>query len=64
MLYGEEERVARSYSFGNFVLHPHRGLLLEGSTSLRIGVRALAVLITLVERPGEIITKRELLERV
>lgn len=54
----------RSYSFGPFVLIPERQLLVEGEKPVRIGGRALDVLTVLVERPGEVVSKRELLSRV
>lgn len=62
----EEKRVEeppRSFSFGDFVLIPARQLLLENETPVRIGSRALDILTALAERPGEIVTKRELLAR-
>ncbi len=54
----------RSYSFGPFVLIPERQLLVEGEKPVRIGGRALDVLTALVERPGQVVDKRELLLRV
>ena len=51
-------------SFGPFRLFPARRLLLEGDTPLRLGSRAVAVLVVLVERAGELVTKGELMERV
>lgn len=58
------EGLQRSYSFGPFVLIPERQLLVEGEKPVRIGGRALDVLTVLVERPGEVVGKRELLSRV
>lgn len=58
------EAAQRSYSFGPFVLIPERQLLVEGEKPVRIGGRALDVLTALVERPGEVVGKRELLSRV
>jgi predicted ATPase/DNA-binding winged helix-turn-helix (wHTH) protein len=54
----------RSYSFGPFILIPERQLLVEGEKPVRIGGRALDVLTALVERPGQVVDKRELLLRV
>jgi predicted ATPase/DNA-binding winged helix-turn-helix (wHTH) protein len=51
-------------SFGPFQLLPARHLLLEGEVPVRLGSRALAILTTLVERPGELVTKGELMTRV
>jgi predicted ATPase/DNA-binding winged helix-turn-helix (wHTH) protein len=54
----------RSFSFGSFVLIPERQLLLENEAPVRIGGRALDILIVLVERPGELFSKSELISRV
>ena len=54
----------RSFSFGAFLLIPERQLLLRGERAVRIGCRALDLLTALVERPGELITKNELMARV
>jgi predicted ATPase/DNA-binding winged helix-turn-helix (wHTH) protein len=51
-------------SFGPFQLLPAQRLLLEGEAPVRLGSRALAILTTLVERPGELVTKGELMARV
>lgn len=55
---------SRSYAFGAFVLLPERQLLLRGETPVRIGGRALDILTTLVERPGQVVSKSELIARV
>jgi DNA-binding winged helix-turn-helix (wHTH) protein len=39
-------------------------LLLEGEQAVHVGSRALEILIALVERKGELVTKRELISRV
>ncbi|WP_342238704.1 ATP-binding protein [Inquilinus sp. OTU3971] len=54
----------RAYSFGPFRLLPSRQLLLEGERPVRLGNRSLAILTALVERPGELVTKAELMARV
>jgi len=54
----------RAYSFGPFRLLPSRQLLMEGERPVRLGNRSLEVLTALVERPGELVTKRELMARV
>lgn len=51
-------------TFGPFRLAPRGRLLLKGKSPVRIGSRALDILIALVERPGELITKEELMRRV
>ncbi|HSI49489.1 MAG TPA: winged helix-turn-helix domain-containing protein [Ideonella sp.] len=57
------ERPRRAFAFGPFTLWPERQLLLRGETPLRIGGRALDILTALVERPGEMVTKRGLMAR-
>lgn len=57
-------RAPRYFAFGPFVLAPDRPLLLQGGVPVRIGSRALDLLAALVERPGELVSKRELLARV
>jgi predicted ATPase/DNA-binding winged helix-turn-helix (wHTH) protein len=56
--------VARVFSFGPFRLFPDQRQLLEADKSLSIGSRALEILITLVERPGQLVSKEELMARV
>jgi len=56
--------VDRVVSFGPFHLHLARRLLLEGERPLRVGSRALEVLVTLVDRAGELVGKDELMARV
>lgn len=58
------DRTARSFGFGPFVLLPERQQLLRRDRSVRIGARALEMLTALVERPGELVTKTELMARV
>jgi predicted ATPase/DNA-binding winged helix-turn-helix (wHTH) protein len=57
-------QTAREITFGPFRLQPERQLLLEGEREVRIGGRALEILLALVERPGELLTKDELMARV
>ena len=54
----------RSFSFGPFLLVPERQLLLHADAPVRIGGRALDLLTALVERPGEDVSKQELISRV
>jgi predicted ATPase/DNA-binding winged helix-turn-helix (wHTH) protein len=54
----------RSFAFGPFVLIPQRQSLLQDGAPVRIGGRALEILTALAERPGELISKRELVARV
>jgi predicted ATPase/DNA-binding winged helix-turn-helix (wHTH) protein len=51
-------------SFGPFRLVSSARLLEKNGVPIQIGGRALDILICLAERPGEIVTKRELLKRV
>jgi DNA-binding winged helix-turn-helix (wHTH) protein len=51
-------------SFGPFRLLPSQFLLLKGDRPVHLGSRALEILIVLLERPGELVTKQELLARV
>ena len=54
----------RAISFGPFRLLPAQRLLLEGDKPGRLGSRALDILIVLVERPGKLVGKDELMARV
>lgn len=54
----------RPISFPPFHLYPAQRLLLDAGKPLRLGSRALDILIALVERPGELIGKDELIARV
>jgi predicted ATPase/DNA-binding winged helix-turn-helix (wHTH) protein len=54
----------RSISFGSFRLFPAQRLLLDSGNPLRLGSRALDILIALVERAGELVGKTELMARV
>jgi DNA-binding winged helix-turn-helix (wHTH) protein len=51
-------------AFGSFRLHPAQFLLLEGDNPVRLGSRALEILVVLLERPGELVSKEELMGRV
>jgi len=54
----------RRFGFGPFFLIPEQQLLVKNETRVRIGGRALEILAALVERPGEVVSKAELLSRV
>jgi DNA-binding winged helix-turn-helix (wHTH) protein len=45
-------------------LLPAQFLLLEGAKPVRLGSRALEILVVLLERPGELVSKQELMGRV
>ncbi len=53
---------AVTYAFGEFVFIPRRQLLLKNGQAVRIGCRALDLLAAFVQRPGEVLSKQELLE--
>jgi DNA-binding winged helix-turn-helix (wHTH) protein len=50
-------------AFGPFRLCPSQRLLFEGGRPLRLGSRAFEILIALLERDGEVISKRDLIAR-
>src|SRR5215472_12610263 len=52
-----------SVSFGPYRLLPAQRLLLEGEKPVRLGSRALDILIALVERAGAVVDKSELIAR-
>ena len=54
----------RAISFGPFRLFPTQRQLLKAGDPVRVGSRALDILTALVERPGEVIGKDELVARV
>ena len=51
-------------SFGPFCLLPTQFLLLEGDKPVPLGSRALEILIALLERRGDLVSKRDLTARV
>src|SRR5258708_27885640 len=51
-------------SFGPFRLLAAQRLLLEGENPVRLGSRAFDILAALVERPREVVSKKELIARV
>ena len=58
----EKERVI--YEFDAFRVDPVRRLLSRGGEPLPITPKAFSILVALLERPGEVVEKSELLERV
>ena len=54
----------REIAFGPFRLRPAQFLLLEGDKPVRLGSRALEILVVLLERPGELVSKEQLMGRV
>jgi DNA-binding winged helix-turn-helix (wHTH) protein len=51
-------------SFGPFDVFPQQRLLLEGKRPVHLGSRAFDILIALIERAGELVSKGELMARV
>ena len=51
-------------SFGSFRLLPTQFLLLKDERPVSLGSRALEILTALLERPGELVSKQELMARV
>ena len=51
-------------AFGPFQLFPRERLLMKGDAPVHMGGRAMDILIVLAERPGEVVSKRELVDRV
>jgi predicted ATPase/DNA-binding winged helix-turn-helix (wHTH) protein len=60
----DQGKATRAITFGSFRLFPSQQLLLDGDTPVRLGSRALDLLLVLVERAGEIVSNEELLARV
>jgi predicted ATPase/DNA-binding winged helix-turn-helix (wHTH) protein len=59
-VHAETESAETVIAFGPFRLHPARHLLLKGLRPVPIGSRALEILIALVDRAGELVTKDRL----
>jgi len=62
--YGPVRAASTEVLFGPFRLLPAQFLLLEGDKPVRLGSRALEILVLLLERPGELISKQELMAGV
>ena len=68
---GKEDRsgpvffgVGRYLRFGAFILDQHRQELFKNGTRLKFHGKAYQVLLTLLERPGEVVTREELRQRL
>ncbi len=59
----ESSDASEQIAFGSFRLFPKQQLLLDGETPVRLGSRARDILAALLEKPGEIISKEELVAR-
>jgi DNA-binding winged helix-turn-helix (wHTH) protein len=58
------QAITTEISFGSFRLLPAQRLLLDGNKPVQLGSRALDVLIALIERSSELVSKEELMTRV
>ena len=52
-----------TFVFGSFRLFPAQRMLLDDEKPLRLGSRALEILVALVERAGETLTREQLIAR-
>jgi DNA-binding winged helix-turn-helix (wHTH) protein len=57
----EREKV---FSFDSFQLFPRKFLLLKTDKPIRIGSRSFEILVALLERPGELVSKQALMARM
>src|SRR5713101_5991243 len=55
--------LGRAFLFRSFELFPEQRLLLEGDNQVRLGGRAFDILAALVERPGEVVSREEMIAR-
>jgi DNA-binding winged helix-turn-helix (wHTH) protein len=63
-VYNIENISGQEFIFGSFRLVPRRRVIFRDGKPLRLGDRAREILVALVERAGETVTKRELIARV
>jgi len=57
-----EDRIC--YEFDDFFVDPFRRVLLRGDEPVQVSPKALAILVVLLARPGEVVEKTELIEKV
>ncbi|MCP3709280.1 helix-turn-helix transcriptional regulator [Paraburkholderia sp. CNPSo 3274] len=57
------DAAGEAFLFGSFELIPAQRMLFNGGCAVRVGNRALEILVALVERCGELVTKQELIAR-
>jgi len=55
---------AGAFRFGKFEFHPSTGELRKGGTQLRVPDQSLAILALLLERPGEVVTREDIRQRL
>lgn len=56
-------RPTQSFAFGPFRLVPSQRLLLDGDRPVRLGSRAMELLVALVENAGELMSKEALVAK-
>ncbi|MDU9028740.1 ATP-binding protein [Pseudomonas mediterranea] len=56
--------VEQTVHFGPYHVHPRQRLVLEGGQPLRLGRRAVEILLVLLEHAGEVVSKQQLIARV
>ncbi|MBD9456088.1 helix-turn-helix transcriptional regulator [Pseudomonas sp. PDM05] len=54
----------QAVQFGPYRIHPRQRLVLEGGRPLRLGRRAVDILLVLLEQAGNVVSKQELMARV
>src|SRR6185503_2877677 len=64
MMAGAPQNQAQLYRFGPFNLDAHSGELRKHGTRLKLGGQPIQILIHLLERPGELVTREQLRERL
>jgi|SRR5215470_3005220 len=60
----QAEFVLREFSFGSFRIVPHARLVERNGSQVPLGGRAFDLLCVLVNRPGEVVSKGELMAKV
>src|ERR1700756_1081745 len=55
--------LSATIAFGSFRVFPMQRILTEDDKPVRIGSRAFDILLALLERPGELVTKEKLIAR-
>lgn len=56
--------VEKTLHFGPYRVHPRQRLVLEGGQPLRLGRRAVEILLVLLEHAGQVVSKQQLIARV
>lgn len=59
-----DKSIDRDFAFGPFRVLPRQRLLMESERPVRLGSRALEILIALIERAGEVVGKAQLMAQV